>query len=758
MFDQEYIPLCDYAFLERSTHAIYVLLWFIFHAFMCDNLSALKPSRLFAFDLKSIMTALIILLLLSSTVYNASLTKIVYEEGFIVADKIRLKTPEEWSPEHQHWLVPLDYILMVNFGVQTCVFYLLQCFWDYTSQSISQNPIISSTEYRGYVVWSTVSAFSFPIIRLSLANNQQLRDIIPLIVFAVQILGAAVIQIQIYYRFKQLIEDSNLSKNSTFIIAKARYFVDLIKILIASLFIISISVIVPGIDSLIGGQIRQSTFAVEVLMAHYDFAQLISRIVLVLIIYPRKGFVGTGGNPEQLSSVQTDSFQDVGKFMSASATQGSGAGLPRQSLSLSPDAYKTRHSVSPDVSRQPQTPVNIMSHTGNPLRRNISISKDGRTVYAETKTLGKVNGSEFVAVEKADPSLLASYYITTDDKGHADRIQGESMPVNGLSSTNTTVAPQTKTVQPQPIQPFHKLQLQLNAQQGQQDSKTMQGSKSSIVNNSNRPTNSPEQPPPQSQSQPQQPSQHNNSNASSPSSILSATSPFSQPLRPASPTPPNTFIRSLQFPSQTASPKRTSIQLTAARNSVQMSEHRRGSSDSTTPSTRTIITTRTATPDTPSERSPIRIFANTVTTTTVVNANDEEDRIGRRNLIRDIDNLEHDFDANTERYPTPGGEPSGYSSGEEIISEANSSDTETGGRSLKKINLESAVAAIGLGAIKRDFGIHDDDDDTDDDDNSLRIERVGGMSGRDVIRDKDSARNSIGQVSEAESELYWHAM
>ncbi|CAG8546757.1 4644_t:CDS:2 [Paraglomus occultum] len=692
MSDQEYtIPLCGYAFVERSTHAIYVLLWFIFHAFMCDNLSALKPSRLFALDLKSIMTALIILLLLSSTVYNTFLTKIVYEEGFIVADKIRLKTPDEWSTEHQRWLAPLDYILMVNFGIQTCVFYLLQCFWDYTSQAISHEPIISSMEYRGYVVWSTTSAFAFAIIRLVLHNDEHLRDVIPLTVFSIQVLGAAILQIQIYYRFKKLIKVSNRSKNSTFIIAKARYFVDLIKILIASLLISSISMLVLCIDSLIKEPImRQSDFAVEVLIAHYSFAQLISWIVLVLIVYPRKGFVGPGGNPEHLSSVQTDSFQDVGKFMSASATQGSGAGLPRQSLSISPDAYKARHSVSPDGSRQPQTPANVIPLSGNPLRRNISVSKDGRTVYAETKTLGKVNGSEFVAVEKADPSLLASYYLTNDDTGHADRIQGESMPVNGLSNANTTVAQQTKTVLSQPIQPFHKLQMQINAQQGQQHPTTVQGSKSSIVNNSsNSSTNPPEQPP---------------------------------PIIP----PAQFFLRSLQFPSQTASPKRTSIQLTAARNSVQMSEYRRGSSDSTTPSTRTMTTTRTVTPDTPSERSPIRIFANTVTTTTVVNANDEEedDGIGRRNLIRDIDNLENDFDTDTERYPTPGGEPDEYSSGEEIISEANSSDTETGGRSMRKINLESALAGTGL----------------------------------DVIRDKDSARDSVGQVSETESELYWHAM
>ncbi|CAG8554387.1 6092_t:CDS:2 [Acaulospora colombiana] len=40
------------------------------------------------------------------------------------------------------------------------------------------------------------------------------------------------------------------------------------------------------------------------------------------------------------------------------------------------------------------------------LKRNISISKDGKMAYSETKPLGKVHGSEFIAVEKADPSVI----------------------------------------------------------------------------------------------------------------------------------------------------------------------------------------------------------------------------------------------------------------------------------------------------------------------------------------------------------------
>ncbi|CAJ0757707.1 15908_t:CDS:1, partial [Entrophospora sp. SA101] len=54
------------------------------------------------------------------------------------------------------------------------------------------------------------------------------------------------------------------------------------------------------------------------------------------------------------------------------------------------------------------------------LKRNVSISKDGKVIYTETKPLGKVGGLEFVAVEKADPRSIPSYYFMNDNPVNND--------------------------------------------------------------------------------------------------------------------------------------------------------------------------------------------------------------------------------------------------------------------------------------------------------------------------------------------------
>src|SRR6266542_261463 len=66
----------------------------------------------------------------------------------------------------------------------------------------------------------------------------------------------------------------------------------------------------------------------------------------------------------------------------------------------------------------------------SPLKRNVSISKDGKMVYTETKPLGKVGGSEFIAVEKADPRNIPSYYFMVDNNGKKSPSPNENVSVN----------------------------------------------------------------------------------------------------------------------------------------------------------------------------------------------------------------------------------------------------------------------------------------------------------------------------------------
>src|SRR5947207_1836827 len=121
---------------------------------------------------------------------------------------------------------------------------------------------------------------------------------------------------------KQPIETSSISQNPTFIIAKVRYFIYFIKILMNNLVLIK-----EGICW-------------------------------------RRRACGTH---------RKDSFHDIKKFVNAcnASSVTSSIDIP------STDAYKTRYSVSLDVSRQPQISFKSAS---------VLISEDGKAVYTDTKT------------------------------------------------------------------------------------------------------------------------------------------------------------------------------------------------------------------------------------------------------------------------------------------------------------------------------------------------------------------------------------
>jgi len=167
---------------------------------------------------------------------------------------------------------------------------------------------------------------------------------------------------------------------------------------------------------------------------------VIQWVAVILIFYPRKGFVGTSAGGSTLNTtVGTASasthYALTNKGETVAGAPGSGAGVP-----LSSDTYATAHNPekafaynSPGqlAGHPPQTPVSPTSSSRTPmstvsssvpstptmvplLKRNISISRDGRMVYGDTKPLGKVGGSEFVAVEKADPNVIPSYYFVNE--------------------------------------------------------------------------------------------------------------------------------------------------------------------------------------------------------------------------------------------------------------------------------------------------------------------------------------------------------
>ncbi|GBB88484.1 hypothetical protein RclHR1_01500014 [Rhizophagus clarus] len=508
----------DYSFLERSVHEIYIWMWFIVHVWRCDRFSSLNWNRIVSLELKSFVTLFILFSLPLGSFYDIVLTKIKYVEGLYKFDNaIRAKPKWLWSEDDQLWFIPSYYILMVSLGFQTVTLFLLQCFWNYLTNSIAKTSFMSRAEFAVYIVWGIISIAIYPVLPYIFNNNDLMLQAVPQLVFATQMLILVILGIRTHLKFIGLIKITSSYKNSANIIAKIRYFIDMNKLLTSSLAVTSISFYVLSIDLFTPTKlINNSKVASDLLVAHVNFASVIEWLTLILIFYPRKGFVGTGAggstfntnigsssiNPSANPTYPPSQSSYSNSLKLSNVPPGSGAGINlnnerrqkppsiidvnqannNKSVPLSPD-FKNVTNDEIEISQEPTNGIEISqkskstngieisqkssngieisqkptngtessqkqtihkqssfkrfkkkspssdnnsdqsnsdNNDGNNkpvyLKRNISISKDGKMVYGETKPLGKVKGTEFVAVEKADPSFIPSYYFSNDLK------------------------------------------------------------------------------------------------------------------------------------------------------------------------------------------------------------------------------------------------------------------------------------------------------------------------------------------------------
>ncbi|RGB36576.1 hypothetical protein C1646_813965 [Rhizophagus diaphanus] len=489
------MQLSDYTFLERSVHDIYIWIWFIVHVWRCDRFASLSWKRISSLELKSFVTLFILIALPLGSFYDIVSTKITYIEGFykFQNNAIRGKPRNLWSDDDKLWFIPSYYIFMTGLSFQTVTLFLLQCFWNYLTNSIAQTSFITRGEFAVYIVWGIISVAIYPILPYVFSKNEVLLEAIPQLVYATQLLILVLLGIRTHLKFLELIKLTSSYKNSANIIAKLRYFIDMNKLLTISLIVTTVSYYLLSIDLLTSTKIiNNSKVASDLLAAHINFASVIEWLALILIFYPRKGFVGTGAggstfNTNLGSSSVNPSVNPVSQISYSNSTKlsnvppGTGAGINlnnenRQKTNSIVDVNQSNNNyqntiksvpISPDYknvnnnnnnnninnnneSENSQKPIlqnqssfkrfkkksitaspiplsdsnsdinNSENNDGNNkpvyLKRNISISKDGKMVYGETKPLGKVKGAEFVAVEKADPSFIPNYYFSNDLK------------------------------------------------------------------------------------------------------------------------------------------------------------------------------------------------------------------------------------------------------------------------------------------------------------------------------------------------------
>ncbi|CAG8641030.1 13849_t:CDS:2, partial [Racocetra fulgida] len=103
----------------------------------------------------------------------------------------------------------------------------------------------------------------------------------------------------------------------------------------------------------------------------------------------------------------TDRCIESDKYSSTNDSSSNESPISSQMLPAAPAPI-----ISPPNSISSNSAPSIAQKTK--LKRNISLSRDGKMVYGDTEPLGKVGGSEFVAVEKVDDPSIIPYYFSRD--------------------------------------------------------------------------------------------------------------------------------------------------------------------------------------------------------------------------------------------------------------------------------------------------------------------------------------------------------
>lgn len=102
----------------------------------------------------------------------------------------------------------MDYVECVNLSMQTGVFFLLQCFWNYLSNSVAKRSFMGSWEFKFYISWLVFtnlmlytacvltlffffhralgSVAVFPILQWYYRKDEYLRETAPQLAYSIE--------------------------------------------------------------------------------------------------------------------------------------------------------------------------------------------------------------------------------------------------------------------------------------------------------------------------------------------------------------------------------------------------------------------------------------------------------------------------------------------------------------------------------------------------------------------------------------------
>ncbi|KAI8876419.1 hypothetical protein K501DRAFT_327044 [Backusella circina FSU 941] len=276
-----------------------------------------------------------------------------------------------WTSQHQHIAQAMDYVECVNLSMQTGVFFLMQCFWNYLSNSVAKKTFMGSMEFKFYIVWALCSVAVFPILQWRFREDVYMRETVPQFAYSVEILITAILGIRSHRRFMRIINISrNLKTGANAIVERLAYFRDMNAFLTIILFIYGTSLCILCVDGFTTAEtINQNKFASDLLIANCNTAVVLMWLVCISIFHPRPS------DDENMSSMQKS------------------ADVEHYSNNNNNDRYIQERNIynDSDYSQFNDNNSNFMRHPMSPAA--VSYPQDGERIFTPTSQFS--NASTF---------------------------------------------------------------------------------------------------------------------------------------------------------------------------------------------------------------------------------------------------------------------------------------------------------------------------------------------------------------------------
>ncbi|KAI8137075.1 hypothetical protein BJV82DRAFT_367682 [Fennellomyces sp. T-0311] len=252
-------------------------------------------------------------------------TYIKYSEGFVVIPQtghIIQKPYVLWTPENQKPIQPMNYLQCVTFAFHTSVFFLMQCFWNYLSNSVAKKSFMGSFEFKFYIIWALASVAMFPVLQWRFRDDEYKSEIVPQLAYGGEVLLTAALGIRSNFRFKRIIAASRRNKSSatTAIVNRLSYFKEMNIILTIVLFIYGACFVILCADGLTEGMaINTNKFACDLLIANVNMCIVLLWLLFISIFHPRRNMTSPTTTSHSKSG-QESGFQQSKNDMEMTTT------------------------------------------------------------------------------------------------------------------------------------------------------------------------------------------------------------------------------------------------------------------------------------------------------------------------------------------------------------------------------------------------------------------------------------------------------